>query len=121
MEKQGSYRRLVFSNAVILVATLLACETYGNYVFGVRINSFETIHVFKTNLMNALNAGEIRMLSSKKAQDLIFHAAETDITQDLDHTPVFCQIDSNDSMHRSKFCEEQSSLSWNEGSGFRDT
>lgn len=71
--------------------------------------------------MNALNAGEIRMLSSKKAQDLIFHAAETDITQDLDHTPVFCQIDSNDSMHRSKFCEEQSSLSRNEGSGFRDT
>ena len=49
MEKQGSYRRLVFSNAVILVATLLACETYGNYVFGVRIDNqergFETIWI----------------------------------------------------------------------------
>ncbi|CBY34396.1 unnamed protein product [Oikopleura dioica] len=100
MEMQGSYRRLVFTNAVILVATLLACESYGNYVFG-------------TNLTDALNTGEIRLLSSKKAQDLIFRAAGTDLKPDFDHKPVSCHIDSNEKMLESKFSEEESSSTRN--------
>jgi len=108
MEMQGSYRRLVFTNAVILVATLLACESYGNYVFG-------------TNLTDALNTGEIRLLSSKKAQDLIFRAAGTDLKPDFDHKPVSCHIDSNEKMQESKFSEEESSSTRNGGSGNRDS
>jgi len=65
-------------------------------------------------LTDALNAGEVRLLSSKKAQDLIFHAAGTDINQDLYHKPLSCQIDSIETRQRSKFCVEQSSPTRNE-------
>ncbi|CAG5098957.1 Oidioi.mRNA.OKI2018_I69.XSR.g16123.t1.cds [Oikopleura dioica] len=87
-EQQGSYRRLVLTNTLVLAGTLVACETYGNYVFG-------------SNLVHALTEGEIRMLSSKKAQDLVFHAAGGTDEQDLDHNPSICRMKS----HANVVCE----------------